>query len=337
MSSRPMRMWLRRLEEPKLLFGGGHEHHDPKHALTQWGPFSFESGLQKVIKLGLVAAESEIEPIQKWFDRLNGPLIDSVTNVLKFPNFPGLARTYRCKFEFPEAFIRVLPTRELGFALAQGDHDRFDALLSLYSDAIGTLFGDVRPDVVIVGFPEEVAELRIRNKRINDAEHRTLKARQKEEDNAQLSFFDSFAEKEVTAAAELFPHSEELLFRIFHRALKAKCMVMRNAVPLQIVRQHTYLPPRGRRTTPHEPSTSLPRSTTKPQTFRGSLPIWKAERASSAFLFTTSSGNKGRYFSQASRRHFRPTRSPSRCKANRYLIIRCGINSPTSKLLKQNG
>lgn len=243
--SRPMRMWLRRIKEPDLIFGGGHRHHDPKHALTRWGPFGFESGRQKIIKLGLVALESEITPIQEWFERMNGPLIDSVQNVLKFPNFPGVAKTYRCKFEFPESFIRVLPAREIGFALAQNDHDKFEALLNLYSESVATLFGDVRPDVVIVGFPEDVADLRVRNKRIEDAEFRSLRARQKDEDSAQLSFFNSFSEQEVTAAAELFPHSEELLQRNFHRALKARCMIMPNAVPLQIVRQHTYLPTAG--------------------------------------------------------------------------------------------
>lgn len=245
MNNRPMRMWLRRLDEPQLLFGGGHAHHDPKDALVKWGPFGFESGMQKVIRLGLVGLETEIAPIQQWFARLNGPLIDSVQNVLKFPNFPGLARTYRCKFEFPQNFIRVLSARDFGFALAHNDHDKFEALLTLYSDNIATLFGDVRPDVVIVGFPEEVAELRIRNTRIEDAELKSLKWRQKEEDSAQLSLFNSFSETEVQAAAELFPHSEELLYRIFHRALKARCMVMANSVPLQIVRQHTYLPTAG--------------------------------------------------------------------------------------------
>ena len=245
MNNRPMRMWLRRLEEPNLIFGGNNTHHDPKHALVRFGPFSFESGLQKVIKLGLVAPESEIDGIHKWFQRLNGPLIDSVQNVLKFPNFPGLPNTYRCKFEFSDAFTRILPERELAFALAQNDHDKFDSLLRLYSETIGTLFGDIGPDVVIVAFSEEVAELRVRNKRIDEAEFRSIRQRQKDEDRTQLSLFDNFSEKEVTASSELFPHSEELLSRNFHRALKAKCMVMRNAVPLQIIRQHTYLPTAG--------------------------------------------------------------------------------------------
>lgn len=245
MNARPMRMWLDRIREPELIFGGGNEHFDPKIALQRWGPFGFESGRQKVIKLGIVAPGSEIDAVRDWMKKLDGPLIDSVTNVLKFPNFPGLAGTYRCQFEILDRHIRILPARELGFALASNDNGKFEALLEIYTNSIGSLFGDDHPDVILVCFSEEIAELRIRNTKVSSGEFTSLRARRKEEDVLQLSFFDSFAQKDVETASELFPQSDELLFRNFHRALKAKCMLLKNAVPLQVLRQRTYIAEEG--------------------------------------------------------------------------------------------
>jgi len=240
MNERPMRMWLNRLEEPKLVFAGENFHHDPKIALMKWGPFGFD-GSEKIIKLGLVCPKSELESVRQWFRRLETPLIDSVQNVLKFPNFPGLSKTLRCKFEIPDNCVRILPERDLGFALAATGVQQFDSLLDLYSDSIQTLFGDSRPDVVLVCFPEEVADLRIQNQRISGMELGWMRKRQKEDDASQLSLFETSSEQDASAAAEIFPQAEELLFRNFHRALKAKCMMLSNAVPLQILRQHPIL------------------------------------------------------------------------------------------------
>src|SRR6266550_9568196 len=46
--------------------------------------------------------------------------------------------------------------------------------------------------------------------------------------------------KKSSAAKELLPQAEELLFRNFHRALKARCMNEHGAIPLQVIRKHTY-------------------------------------------------------------------------------------------------
>jgi len=245
MNERPMRMWLDRLEEPKLVFAGENTHHDPKVALVKWGPFGY-GGQESVIKLGLVCPESELEPVKQWFRRLESPLIDSVQNVLKFPNFPGLLKTLRCRFEIPDTFVRILPERDLGFALAASGSQQFDSLLDIYSSTVQTLFGDSRPDVVLVCFPEEVADLRIRNPRISEMEFGWMKKRQKQDEDSQLSLFDIATEQDASSVSEIFPQAEELLYRNFHRALKAKCMMLPNSVPLQIIRQHTYVPTAGK-------------------------------------------------------------------------------------------
>lgn len=241
MNDSPMRIRLRSLGEPNLLFGGNYKHFDPKIALAKKGPVDARASEIKRIPLGLVGPESELGEIMKWFAKLDTPLIDSANNALRFPNFPGTSKAFCCRFEIDDKFIRPLPEKEFQMALAKSGTEQFENLLGLYADAISGLFGDAGPATVIVCLPEALAELRVQNPRLSYSERRALEQRQQEADDRQLDLFEGFAEKEKIAAAELFPQAEELLFRNFHRALKARCMAEKNAVPLQIVRRHTYI------------------------------------------------------------------------------------------------
>lgn len=242
MNDLPMRIRLRPLGEPRLLFGGDFTHFDPKVALAKAGPVDSRASEIKRIPLGLVGPESEIQAALKWFAKLDRPLIDSANNALRFPNFPGTSKAFSCRFEIDERHIRVLPDKEYQIALAQTGSEQFENLLDMYAAAIESLFGDAAPAAIAVCFQEELADLRIQNTRLSYSERRALEQRQNEADDIQLDLFESFSAKEKTAAAELFPQAEELLFRNFHRALKARCMAPKNAVPLQIIRRHTYIP-----------------------------------------------------------------------------------------------
>lgn len=242
MNNSLMRIRLRSLGEPKLLFGGNFTHFDPKIALAKAGPVDARPSEIKRIPLGLVGPESEIEAALKWFSKLDKPLIDSANNALRFPNFPGTSKAFACRFEIDSKFIRILPEKEFRMALAQTGGEQFESLLNIYAGAIESLFGDAGPSTIAVCFQEDLAELRVQNPRLSYSERRALQQRQTEADDSQLDLFESFSTKEKTAAAELFPQAEELLFRNFHRALKARCMAAKNAVPLQIVRRHTYVP-----------------------------------------------------------------------------------------------
>jgi len=242
MNDSPMRIRLRALGEPKLLFGNNVTHFDPKSALAKHGPVDAKPNQIKRISLGLVGPESELAGAMQWVARLDTPLIDSVNNALRFPNFPGTTKAFSCRFEADTKFVRAIPQKEFQMALAKSGSEQFDELLNLYSETIEALYGDAGPAAILVCLPEELAELRVQNPRLSYAERRALERNQKESDDQQLDLFESFAQKEKKAAAELFPQADELLFRNFHRALKARCMSVKNAVPLQIIRRHTYVP-----------------------------------------------------------------------------------------------
>jgi hypothetical protein len=236
-----MKISIEDLGEPDLEFGQGELHAEPKRVLPIAGPFASELDVEpKVIRLGLVALPSEVSPVYQWFEKMHSPMIGHETNALRFREFPGAQKALRCRFEIPDKFIRRLNKNQYDLMLCRNTNEQFEGLLKLYSDAIKTLFEDQRPDCVLVCFPEEVAALRMSNPLLTYIEQRVLERVRDEEESAQGLLFEPTPE-ERRASAELLPQAEELLFRNFHRALKAECMNMYNAVPLQVIRRQTYV------------------------------------------------------------------------------------------------
>jgi hypothetical protein len=234
-------MRIEDLGEPDLEFGNGVTGRDPKRRLANGGPFgsTYEAGI-KTIPLGLVGLPQEVGPVRRWVDKMHSLLLDDETNVQRFHEFPGAEQALRSCFTIEDRFIRVLDEDRYKLAWAQSPHSRFSQLLELYSGAIKSLFLDQRPGCILVCFPEAMATLRVTNPRLSHAEQRVLERLQEEEETQQMDLFEPTVE-EKKAAAELLPQAEELLFRNFHRALKAMCMLEHNCVPIQVVRRHTYI------------------------------------------------------------------------------------------------
>src|SRR5207248_7958391 len=104
------------------------------------------------------------------------------------------------------------------------------------------LFGDVRPDCILICLPEQIADLRISNPRLSLREREALERLQREEEAEQMTLFQPTPE-ELRAAEDLRTQAEDLLFRTFYRALKAKIMTHQNPVPVQVMRRDTFLRP----------------------------------------------------------------------------------------------
>src|SRR5439155_11735956 len=114
----------------------------------------------------------------------------------------------------------------------------FDELLDLFDGKIQGLMGDGGPDCIVVCLPEELANLRIENPGLSLQERRALERLRAEEESDQLNLFQPSPD-ELKAAEELRTQADDLLFRTFYRALKARRMHHLNPIPLQVSRRDT--------------------------------------------------------------------------------------------------
>jgi hypothetical protein len=238
-----MKIQITKIQEPDLEFGS--QVHQPfvKDALlTGCGPFesSFYNGVKR-INLGVVSLRAETEEILDWVESLHDSLVFNETNAFRFREFLGAEKTLRCKFLVNDRHVKEIDEGKYRETQARYGRERFDALLTLYSDQIQSLFADSGPDCILVQFPEEVASLRVANSRLTVSERSFLERVQEEDDAWQYELFEMTPDQKKLAS-ELLPQADELLYRNFHRALKARCMNMHNSVPIQVIRRHTYVP-----------------------------------------------------------------------------------------------
>lgn len=231
-----MTIQIKILPEPDLNFGHGRIGVDPRRALSR----PIEVPVQ-TIQLGLVALPEEVQLVKQWFGRMHKALPSRERNGHRYMPFPGMESALRHRVEFSERFVRTIDPGRYNEALARSNpSSRFEGLLDLFVRSVTSLFGDERPSCVVVALPEELAEMRISNPRLSERERRALERLRGKEDTQQMDLFDLADAEEAALARDLRPHADELLFRNFYRALKARCMGAANPSPIQVVRRHTY-------------------------------------------------------------------------------------------------
>jgi hypothetical protein len=231
------------LREPNLLFGGDEPGVEPRRVMAKAG--AADSTAPKEICIGLVGPSAEVQLARRWLPRLNRVAIAREKNARRYRDWPGAQKAFGASFTVEERFVRPLDQERLTLALNRpSDSDRFDELLDLFDAKIQGLFGDVRPECIIVCLPDEAADLRISDPRLSIGEREALERLQREEEQDQLSLFQPTPE-ELKAAEELRTQAEDLLFRTFYRALKARIMTHQNPVPVQVMRRDTFVRPDG--------------------------------------------------------------------------------------------
>src|SRR5437899_2733658 len=137
-----MRIKIDWLGEPDLLFGRDVRGWEPKRSLAKAGRLSAKPETE-TIRLGLVALPDEVEPVRAWFDRMQDLIVSSETNVRRFPEFPGLRRTFNAAYELPDSFVRCVDLGAYRLQMARPDRDRFESILDLFAGRVEALFGDV--------------------------------------------------------------------------------------------------------------------------------------------------------------------------------------------------
>lgn len=225
---------VRELPQPLLEFGGPGEFTDQKVGLTQAGPFDLRFGgaHRSQVRIALVGPTSMVEQAINWYERCQKPIVSRMDNQAQYPFFPGFDETFKSTLILENRWIIEFDEerQELEKALELKPKERFEQVLSLYSQAVERLANmDIKPDVVVCCIPETVVRLcwSISNE-LTRSQWEAIKLQQKDDNQSGLS-----------ADSEVEETPEDLLYRDFRRALKARTMKLN--MPIQIGREKLFV------------------------------------------------------------------------------------------------
>ena len=191
------------------------------------------------VRLAIVGPADDVAAARTWLDRLNRFMAAREGNSKRYPDWPGAPSALGVRFVIEERFIRPDDSARLNLAIQKGlTRDGFEDLLALFDGRIRGLLGDGGPDSIIVCLPEDIADLRVANPGLTPEERRALEHIRAEEESDQLGLFHPTPE-DLKAAEELRTQTDDLLFRTFYRALKARAQNHVNPVPIQVLRRDT--------------------------------------------------------------------------------------------------
>src|SRR5262245_37625379 len=223
------------LLEPELEFANGARDVDPRRGLAASGPVD-NRGL-RTVRLGLVGLPDDIDAVRLWLKRLDQftPAYESNSN--RFRDWPSLEKALNCRFEVDNRFIRPIEAGVYNTLFRDALTGKsFSELVELFDGRVSSLFGDDAPDCIVVCIKPELGDLRVANPGLTPEERKALEVLRAEEESDQLALFQPSPE-ELKAAEALYTMADDLLFRTFYRAIKARTMTHDEAVPIQILRR----------------------------------------------------------------------------------------------------
>src|SRR6202023_2063138 len=169
------------LREPDLLFGHNLTGVEPRRVMAKAGAVDSAGGGE--LSVGLVGPSDVVSIARAWLPRLNAVAIAREKSAKRYRDWPGAQKTLGVTFAVDDRFVRPLDADRLALALNRtSPSDQFEELLDLFDAKIQGLFGDVRPDCIIVCLPEQIADLRISNPRLSLTERAALERLQREEE-----------------------------------------------------------------------------------------------------------------------------------------------------------
>jgi hypothetical protein len=234
---------LSHLEEPDLLFGHGQPHSDPKTGIMDYGPYSVDDPARHPdrIRLGIIGSGETIGLAKDWLRRLQDQVEPVSRSKKQRAFFPGFAASspFRSEFVIDRTCVRDLGDLDTRVVVDMVDRRRaFQSGLDLISKQIQLIAEDHRPDVILVALPQKLYDAcravggsrdKSGQAQLTPAERALLRMGRRQGASKQGVLFDDLYK--VDAA-------QQLLYRSFRRALKAR--VMKWGVPIQIMRPRTF-------------------------------------------------------------------------------------------------
>ena len=109
-------------EEPHLLFGGRHEHVDPKNGLALYGPYSLADqdypALTSII-LGIIGPPNMVADARQFLNSFGRIVTNDGSSPFSNPHFPGFNKEhpFQCELKFGEAWEYILKQRDIDNSL----------------------------------------------------------------------------------------------------------------------------------------------------------------------------------------------------------------------------
>ena len=227
------------LPEPRLVFGNGGKHVDPKAGLAWYGPAGHARGGAgpTSITLGFVGPSIAVEAARSWLETLNGPIVSDSENLRLNPPFPGMPAAFSCRLASTDNLVYEIPPRELERALGTASHkSRTIACAALFTRGLHALKEKAgRPNVVIYPWSDEIVSRcagSISHLRLSVDERRFRKELMQQEERGQQRLAP--LDMEATELLESARSGWNL-----HSQMKSEAMVVK--LPVQILEPRTYL------------------------------------------------------------------------------------------------
>lgn len=215
-------MNILRFDEPELQFGTS-RHIDIRFGLMNYCPMDFDSDFApKNIRLGVVGSAKSIEGLRDWLNKCHDeiPAKESRQPNL-FPKFPGFNAEvgFRSALQSDSSLERQINNRHIESIAGSTVRDEQKVrAVEVIVEQVRSLLEKKPPDVIVCALP-----------------HEFLDAFEPPEESADLE--DEGAEESVSGESSID----------FHHLLKARCMSLPSACPIQLVLPGTYDPRMRRR------------------------------------------------------------------------------------------
>jgi len=194
---------------------------------------------EKVIRLGFVGLAEDVRAAREWFTKLAQFMPAQEKNSQRYRDWPGLKSALNAQFDIDDRQVRTIDPSKYQLLINEANRgQKFGELVELFEDAITSLYGDEAPDCIVLCIKPELGDLRAANPGLSPEERHALELVRAEEESDQLALFQPTPE-ELEAASALQTMADDLLFRTFYRALKARIMSDNQAVPVQVIRRET--------------------------------------------------------------------------------------------------
>lgn len=215
-------MKLYRFDEPLLQFGTS-QHIDIRFGILNYSPLDFDSQhAPKQIRVGIVGSAASLEGLRDWLERCRSEVHAKESRQPNlFPKFPGFnADSAFCsELVFDSTLERQIPSDQISSILSVSvPSERKVVAARVLVEHVRSLLEKKPPDVIVLALPQEL-----------------LDSLEPPEESPDL---DNEASDAPVVADD---HID------FHDLLKARCMTLPRACPIQIVLPATYDPSKRRR------------------------------------------------------------------------------------------